>query len=254
MINIVSGLEGVADRKLAKRPTMTTPYGVTRMGLKEQIYEVLEAEPSYGIPVGQINEVANYLAGIFKQAVGETVIAANTVMTWLQEVAKIVASEELPVWWTTPMGMPVVQDYKKTTAQRVDVWFLGSRTKVTIRAGTDKADKQRQSLGIAPNVIHSLDAAHMQRTINMCSEDGIRHLSFIHDSYGTHAANTGRLAYWLREAFIEQYTQVDVLQEFYEDMMRQLEFYPELKEKLPKPPQKGTLDLAQVRESKYFFA
>lgn len=56
----------------------------------------------------------------------------------------------------------------------------------------------------------------------------------------------------LREQFVYQYQTYDVLTQFREEMAQQL---PEdLAAKLPAPPARGTLDLASVLESEYFFA
>jgi DNA-directed RNA polymerase len=105
--------------------------------------------------------------------------------------------------------------------------------------------------GIAPNFVHSLDAAHCMKTVNKCQEFGVQNFSMVHDSYGTLAADVGKLAYYLRETFIEQYS-VDVLQAFHDEVVQQLP--PELAAELPPLPKKGGLDLPQVRQSRYFFA
>jgi DNA-directed RNA polymerase len=58
----------------------------------------------------------------------------------------------------------------------------------------------------------------------------------------------------IREAFIEQYTP-NVLERFRDDIVEQLSAVaPELLSKVPPVPPQGTLDLAGVRESAYFFA
>jgi DNA-directed RNA polymerase len=97
-----------------------------------------------------------------------------------------------------------------------------------------------------------MDASHLQLTVNKCLNEGIADFAFIHDSYATHAANTDQLAYLLREAFIEQYGQYDVLENFYKEILQQLP--PELALEIPPVPPKGKLDLEAVRKSKYFFA
>jgi DNA-directed RNA polymerase len=68
----------------------------------------------------------------------------------------------------------------------------------------------------------------------------------IHDSYGTHAHNTPKLAKLLREAFVEIYTENDVLAQFRSSAL-------EVLDEVPEPPKRGTLDLNQVLDSKYFF-
>jgi len=68
---------------------------------------------------------------------------------------------------------------------------------------------------------------------------------------GTHACDTDLLHAAIREAFIEQYER-DVLGEFLDELRAQLE--PDLAAQLPPLPPVGTLELASVREARYFFA
>src|SRR3546814_14595608 len=70
----------------------------------------------------------------------------------------------------------------------------------------------------------------------------------IHDSFGTHAANTGKLSRILRETFVEQ-SSGDVLGDFYQEMKDQLG--EELAEKLPEPPKAGPPDLSRILEAQY---
>ena len=68
----------------------------------------------------------------------------------------------------------------------------------------------------------------------------------IHDSYGTHAHHTPKLSKLLREAFVEIYTENNVLVEFRSSALDVLD-------EVPEPPERGRLDLNQVLKSKYFF-
>jgi DNA-directed RNA polymerase len=65
------------------------------------------------------------------------------------------------------------------------------------------------------------------------------------------SADAGRLAYYLRESFIEQYNE-DVLQKFRDEVVAQLP--ADLIDQIPPLPPKGGLDLQKIRESRYFFA
>src|SRR3546814_15024722 len=85
----------------------------------------------------------------------------------------------------------------------------------------DKLDARAQANCVAHNFVHSLDASHLQAVAYRSKGQGIRHLAVIHDSFGTHAANTGKLSRILRETFVEQYSG-DVLGDFYQEMKDQL--------------------------------
>jgi DNA-directed RNA polymerase len=172
-------------------------------------------------------------------------------MDWLREVAKLTASEDCQIHWTTPVGLPVLQDYRIPNATRLRVRIDGKESEVFVNVDGTKLDKKRQSSGVSPNFIHSLDAAHLTRTVNILVDNGISSFAMIHDSYGVHACDIDLMHAAIREAFIEQYER-DVLGEFLDEIRAQLE--PDLAAQLPPLPQIGTLELASVREARYFFA
>ncbi|KAL8477278.1 hypothetical protein ACS0TY_029535 [Phlomoides rotata] len=53
--------------------------------------------------------------------------AARKIMSWLGECEKIIASKNEPVCWTTPLGLPVVQPYRKTARHLVLCVHTSSR-------------------------------------------------------------------------------------------------------------------------------
>lgn len=243
---------GRVARSVVKRPVMTLAYGAKKFGFTEMVLidtvrPIHKEHPEvFGV---QGFQAAQYMGGLIWDAVGEALPAAVSTMQWLQEVAKIVSSEALPIHWITPTGLLVQQAYKVRKMKELFIVFQKVRISPRIDAGSPKLDSRKQASGIAPNWVHSLDASHMMKTICASSSAGVRSFSFIHDSYGTHAGNTAALAQTLREQFVEMYSTC-VLERFRTDLMSML---PEGVE-LPAVPQKGTLDLSQVLESPFFFA
>lgn len=246
--------QGKITRKLAKRPTMTLPYGSGAYGFRDQIREELQKyHTDHGESYLKGDEFlcSVYLGNVMVQALSKTVVAAVSAMDWLKEVSQIAASEGLPVWWKTPAGFLVCQDYRTFVGKAVDFTYGGRRYQLTVEIETDKLDPRKQAQGISPNFVHSLDASHLIRTVNLCADAGIEHFAVVHDSYGTHAGNAHALNVLLREAFIQQYTP-NVLEDFREQIIRQL---PEAKRaEVPPIPPMGTLELDRVRDSEYFFA
>jgi DNA-directed RNA polymerase len=249
----------IMNRKLSKRNTMTVPYAATLFGMRDQLVDELNKMAAEGdcpdlggLPV---NKAAGYLAKVNYEAIGSTVVAARQAMDWLKDVAKIVATQLPDITWTTPTGLLVKQAYKELDAKRVKVVVGGKEIKFTVNSQGSVTNSRKQVSGIAPNFIHSCDAAHMMRTINKAKANGITNFSFIHDSYGTLAADMTELSVSLRESFVEQYTD-NVLENFRNDMVKALVdagFLDEA-ESLPPVPPMGTLDLSSVLESPYFFA
>jgi DNA-directed RNA polymerase, mitochondrial len=246
---------GKVDRQMAKRPTMTLPYGATKYGFKDQLRTELKdrKHKAGGKPyiLGDEFLCAKYLGTVMEQALAQVVVKAREAMEWLQEVAAIASSEGLPVHWYTPSGLYVWQEYTRNDSKRIDMVVCGQRITFVLSMRGDKINAQKQAQSIAPNFVHSLDAAHLQRTVERCHAEGIRSFAMIHDSYGTTAGNATALHAILRETFVEQYSG-NVLADFRATIADQLS--PSVAVKLPPVPAMGTLDLEQVKSSRYFFA
>ncbi len=249
-------------RKVTKRPVMTLAYGARRFGFVSQVDEDTikgwrsDDPSSYpfisqgddGKPMDYGYKAAQYMGGLIWDSVGEVVVAARQAMDWLQAVSQVSSKEGLPINWTTPVGFLVQQAYRVPNTKRVDTTFNSQRLQVTYQHGVGKIDSRRQASGISPNWVHSLDAAHLMKTIGRCKREGISSFSMIHDSYGTHAGNAWAMARYLREEFVQMYSQVDVLGRFKEELEAQTGA------ELAALPRKGNLDLQQVLESPFFFA
>lgn len=241
-------------RKVTKRPVMTLAYGASEFGFREMVYvdtiRPWKSSAKDAFPfTGSGFQAASFMGTLIWTCVGEVVVAARGAMVWLQAVAKIASKEGLPVVWTTPTGLKIMQEYKVSEQKRVELTFQQVRIRLSVDVATSRIDKRRQASGISPNWVHSMDAAHMQKTVNRCHASGIRSFSLIHDSYGTHAGNSWAMAQFLREEFVKMYSEADVLSEFADEIAMML---PDAK--LPSLPPKGTLDLSQVLESRFFFA
>jgi DNA-directed RNA polymerase, mitochondrial len=246
---------GKIDRKMAKRPTMTLPYGSGRFGFKDQILIELKDRKNSkeGVPYILGNEFfcAKYLAGVMDKALAKVVVKAREAMGWLKQVSIIAAQDGLPVQWTSPVGFPVMQEYRTTESSIATITVGGRTIQFSLLFTGDKLDSRKQAQGIAPNFVHSLDAAHLQRTVVRAHELGIRSFAMVHDSYGTTAGNAQVLQEILRETFVEQYSG-NVLEDFANQLRVNLP--AELAAKIPPLPVPGDLDLEGVKSSLYFFA
>ncbi|KAH1257212.1 DNA-directed RNA polymerase 3, chloroplastic [Glycine max] len=88
-------------------------YGVTFVGTREQIKRRLEEK---GLITDEklLFVAACYAAKVTLTALGEIFGVARVIMGWLGDCAKVIAFENQPVRWTTPLGLQVVQPYCKT--------------------------------------------------------------------------------------------------------------------------------------------
>ncbi|KAG4402486.1 hypothetical protein GLYMA_02G206401v4 [Glycine max] len=116
------------DRKLVKQTVMTSVYGVTYVEAREQIKRKLE-EKGLITDEKPLFAAACYAAKVTLTALGEIFGAARVIMGWLGDCAKVIVSENMPVCWTTPLGLPAVQPYCKTERHLIgtSLQFLASR-------------------------------------------------------------------------------------------------------------------------------
>jgi DNA-directed RNA polymerase len=231
----------IMDRELAKNATMTTPYGVTL----RTIYKAL-CEKDAITALKDSEKCAMYLAKLLVECIPEVAVEAGRIMEWLREVAGIIAKQNRGMMWITPVGFVVLHENRKPKEARL---ATADRTILVYHQDDkQKVDVRKQVDGIVAHLVHSMDAAHMMRTINRLYAEGIRHFAMVHDSYGVHAYDVDLLNRILREEFVRIYSE-PVLQNFLDQQRKAHSGIA-----LPDPPQTGDLDIQQVLSSPYFFA
>jgi DNA-directed RNA polymerase len=269
------------DRKVAKRATMTFVYGSKQKGFADQLVEdIIDVEGKgreiFGTEWATQVPAAHYLAAHIMFAVKETVKAAADAMEWLQKVAGILARHNLPVRWITPLGLPVENAYYKPNTKRVQttLWNRALSVPTTytpkITVGMSKElleHKQRNS--IAPNFVHSLDSAHLMAVVLKAVDNDINDFLLIHDSFAALPNQMPKFNALIREAFVELYEHNEPLNEVLsnavEDLMELVTACEsaDVMKKLQKSmqdlgklgiPEKGTLNLDDVKRSAYAFA
>jgi DNA-directed RNA polymerase len=123
---------------------------------------------------------------------------------------------------------------------------LNGTVRIRVLSENDSPDCRQHAQGMAPNFVHSMDAAHMHLTTARLAAEGVRSLAMVHDSFATHAADTDRMARVLREEFVAMYRNHNPLEDF---RARFLELGD-----LPPVPAMGTLNLEGVLDSEFFFS
>src|SRR5207302_5122099 len=151
-------LLAVMDRELAKNATMTTPYGVTL----RTIYKAL-AEKGAIKALKDSEKCAMYLAKLLVECIPEVAVEAGRIMEWLREVAGIIAKQNRGMMWITPAGFVVLHENRKPKAVRLAT--ADHMIKVHQDDDKRKIDVRKQMDGIVAHLVHSMDAAHMMRTI-----------------------------------------------------------------------------------------
>ncbi|WWC67681.1 uncharacterized protein I206_101593 [Kwoniella pini CBS 10737] len=219
-------------RKVVKQTVMTTVYGVTFVGAREQIAKQLHARGDFSQE--HIFLVSGYIAKTVLNCIGDLFSGAKAIMDWLTQSAKLISRSVPPdrvqeaasnltttlrngkvksratkefmtsVVWTTPLGLPVVQPYRK--AQKKQIMTALQTVYISDPNAPSEVSPQKQATAFPPNFIHSLDATHMLLTALKCRQNDIAFAS-VHDSYWTHASTVEPMSDMIRDTFIHLHSQ-----------------------------------------------
>ncbi|KAK8846742.1 hypothetical protein IAR55_005829 [Kwoniella newhampshirensis] len=230
-------------RKIVKQTVMTTVYGVTYVGAREQIAKQLTARGDIGHE--HIFYVSGYIAKTVLNCIGDLFSGAKAIMDWLTTSAKLVSRSVPPervhdasynltttlrngavkprngrefmtsVVWTTPLGLPVVQPYRKATKKQIMTAL--QTVYISDPNAPSEVSPQKQATAFPPNFIHSLDATHMLLTALKCRQNNVTFAS-VHDSYWTHASTVEPMSELIRDTFIHLHTQ-DLIGELREEFI-----------------------------------
>jgi DNA-directed RNA polymerase len=227
---------------------------VSARGIEDQITEEVIKQASDGkikrFTEGSVS-ASKFLAPKVSQAINKSAKSARQCMEWFQECSLVFSKNNLSISWETPSGMFCLQDNRKVKGETVNFIHKGRRERITVNKPTKTVDAKKQKSSIAPNVVHSFDAAHLCMSVIEARNQGVQMFNMIHDSFACPASHTGVFNEVLRGEFVSLYDR-DVLKDLYEYWLEQL---PEnQKVKLPPPPKQGDMDLALVKQSLYFFA
>ena len=249
----VKWLDYGVKRSTCKRPVMTLTYGSTRYACTDFVVEDLTKRKDKGEthPFNDMFKPAIYLSKIIWQSIGENLKSAKQGMQYLQDIAKVVAKEGVPLHWVTPVGFPVFQYYPEMKSKRVQSHLMGEVFAPQIKTPTNETDKMKQRNAAAANYVHSLDSACMIRTVNIAKENGINNFCNVHDSFATHACDVDVLNKRIREAFVGIFSE-DLLSKFKQQVSQNIP--EEAISNLPNRPKDGNLELDQLHQCKYFFA
>ena len=157
---------------------------------------------------------------------------AHEIQEWLRECARRIArslgpkdfldkkpQRSLPflstVVWTTPLGLPVCQPYRKMDMKVIQT--LVSQIYLANPNTIGPVNVRKQTTAFPPNYIHSLDASHMLKSAIACDNAGLTFAS-VHDSFWTHPCDVDVMNVVLREAFVRMH-QGDLIQRLRDEFM-----------------------------------
>ena len=245
-------LRGKLDRKVIKQTVMTSVYGVTIIGARNQVrarlMEVFFPESKSSLIdtelEGRVYAAAAYVADLTLESLSEMFSSANHIKVWLAECANLIAKSGHPMAWITPLGLPCVQPYRKEKFYVVKT--VMQAMKLSNYNDDLPVSSTKQTSAFPPNFVHSLDASHMLLTALAAQRDGLTFAS-VHDSFWTHSCDIPLLSTALRKEFIFLY-ESPILENLKESMERR---FPDIQ--FPPIPGRGDFDIREVYDSKYFF-
>lgn len=241
------------DRTTTKRQTMTLPYGLTMHSCIGYTREWLEdkmrktGENPFGL---EFYKPVAFLGKIIWESIDDVVGSAKRGMDFIRSCMAVLIDNDVTPYWMTPIGFPVRMRYENYDVVTVST-RIGAKAKVlSIREENGTQSKRKALNGGPANYIHSLDGfgGLLGDTINLCAANGINHLGSVHDQILCLSGDYMMTASCVRQATVDIFSR-DLLQEFRQGVLTMLPSSVSM----PEVPEYGSLDIAKVRDSDYYF-
>jgi DNA-directed RNA polymerase len=224
------------SRKIVKRNVMTVPYSVTRKGMSNQLWDMIDDAELKNKPFWEGDKwVANkLLTHLNHECIYDTIEGAKKGQEYLVGLTN---NLEGPATWTGVLyDFPVRQTALDLQDVRVKTVYGTLRINVEVPS----LNKRRQRNSIAPNFIHNIDSTILMYCIDNMQEQ----IGVIHDCFLVHPNDGYTIQDWYKEAFIEV-MKADPLR----NIQKQID--PEGKVEFP---EYGELNLDEVRDSRYIIS
>lgn len=238
-------------RKLVKRNVMTLPYGGTPYGLGQQ---QIDDAKKHGIDVlhAMEHKWGSYLGRLVYTTCKSVIKRPMQLLAIFEEAGVNAEKRGEFLSWTVPLTkFPVVQNYVKGVVKKLWVQYgppIGPKLNTGYYENTlqlavmfveeTEPAKNKQSQGASPNIIHSLDAAHLTAVVDKADFP----ISTVHDSFGALLPDVDTLRALVLTSFYELYA-LDPLKLLLEQLFEE-------------PPQveKGSYSLTSILSATYAFS
>ena len=262
-------------RSHMKRPTMTYGYSSNSVGMRGQFMEDLMKPEQLKVTYGEISkhplhdeeqgqyDCSWFMGELVYKTISKVLVKTGESMSYLQAVARAVTSENKSIQWTSDSGFPALMDYRKSRGKPIWIFLFDraaecrKEAKVTYRRDLDPFDVAKSCNGIAPNFIHSQDAALMQNFIcNQLDAGTAEDFFMIHDSFSI-SGDVWDLYEGVRNTFVDMFSGDCLFQRFEDEIRQQLNDPSMVFGTEDNPitiPSKGTLDLEAIRHNDFCFS
>ena len=255
------------NRNVMKRNCMTRFYGSDHYGFAEQLRNDWLNDYNKMVRSGDIAEhpygddrgfaVSVYLGDLHERAIDRVVSSAASGMNFFKKCAAALAREGKHFKFVTPLGFPMHQYYRthRSANQRLMLYNRTvdrpTETMLSARRYQETLNSRKSVDAISPNIIHSMDATHLMKTVLLCKEMGVTNLMVVHDSFATTIGSAMTMSWAIRRAFVDLYDGYCLYTDILQQVREQLDD-PDAAD-LPEVPPKGSLDLQGVMDSDYNF-
>ena len=224
------------------------------------VYDIRTDEPADHKAVKRLKEAKNLTVRAINKnnrRVGPLTISESRLLTKLDRISRRLNNFEQRLHkgngaevmcWITPSGFPVwyVDDYQFSESCKGTINTPQKAYRVDHRVNIDskKPDPISFGKGVAPNFVHSMDAAHLCLVVNAMDQD----FGAVHDSFSVHASDVPALLNVTKQTFMDMYGDKDMFQ-FMRDRLLETEEGFDVE-----PPVYGVLDVNNINQSEYFFS
>jgi hypothetical protein len=194
----VSALIAKYGRDMAKNPVMIVGYGAGEETVIANTAKFLSKK-------GENVELAEAVGKAYMAALGVKAAAVKSFTSAVTRRMEMAMQAGLTsAQWTTADGFVCDIEYTSIEDSRIRAGAFNA-----VKAGAvGRIDEVKTRGAMAPNLVHSVDAAHLRMVVNSVDHD----LVTVHDSIGSHAGNFFTTASAIRTQFVAVH-EYDILTE-----------------------------------------
>ncbi len=154
--------------------------------------------------------LAECFANVAVTVLQEVAPRASELQRWLYDAGLAIALRGARPHWVVPVtGFRVIQPLTEKNSRakhKLSIVWDGKERRLRVpQERIKRLDKRAQARGLAPNLIHSLDAAHLAWTVRLFEGDPSPPIATVHDNFATLATHAGVLATSFAETLHEMY-------------------------------------------------
>jgi DNA-directed RNA polymerase len=226
------------QRKYVKGPVVALTFGVTPYGARQRLQsQMIEAT---GSKVGTWN-LSKYVVEAIMPHAEDVCRPAVEAMKWMQDCARVIARKGDLVEWTHPLGMPVIQPYRRY--DRPGIKTILAEVYARVHDESKPPDIRKQASAVAANVMQSIDSAHMMMTASPMRA-AHHDIACVHDCFWTHASSADVLSHTLRHTMMRLH-ETPQLHRIHAEWAAKYD--------VPDPPRLGSFDIKEIRHATHAF-